>query len=86
MLARLLDVRNDRRNAAGDEEVARTAAQQDGRVHPRVAAGDHKRLGTLAVHETAEEFALAKKVVFLEVVKALNEVVKVLHDESADIG
>ena len=79
MFACLLDIGNDRGNASGDEEVARTAPHQNGGVDARVAAGYDERLRTLAVDEAAEEFALAEEVVFLEVVEALNQFVKILH-------
>ena len=79
MFACLLDIGNDRGNASGDEEVARTAPHQNGGVDARVAAGYDERLRILAVDEAAEEFALAEEVVFLEVVEALNQFVKILH-------
>ena len=79
MFACLLDIGNDRGNASGDEEVARTAPHQNGGVDARVATGHDERLRTLAVDEAAEEFALAEEVVFLEVVEVLNQFVKILH-------
>lgn len=52
MFACLLDIGNDRGNASGDEEVARTAPHQNGGVDARVATGHDERLGTQAGAET----------------------------------
>jgi hypothetical protein len=66
--------RHDVADVAHDEELARRCVGEEVRHHARVRAGDEQRLGPLPfVREPLEELAVAREVVLLELVNAVDE-------------